>query len=195
MDVNPWNIDYVEKNFRGIQKCTSKICFGAFQWNAFPGGGAHLPCHVTSPTVYAKHSQTEKYVKQITVWGEISAHKVSSVFRNNRHNMYPSIQRSGFGSGWHLVRLLVMLTFGQMYPQDIWWPSVIPYQVIAAKNLILSLSVEKTKLVIFKLISSYVKNIKLKKSSGHGKIIDSPAWFLHHERPFTRVGNYLVVFV
>ena len=31
-------------------------------------------------------------------------------------------QRSGFGSGWHLVRLLVMLTFGQMYmpPKDIW---------------------------------------------------------------------------
>ena len=49
--------------------------------------------------------------------------------------------------------------------------------------------------VINELISSYAKNIKMKKSSGHGKIIDSPARLLHHERPFTREGNYLVLTV
>ena len=37
------------------------------------------------------------------------------------------------------------------------------------------------------------KNLKLKKSSGYGKIIDSTARLLHHKRPFTREGNYLVV--
>ena len=37
----------------------------------------------------------------------------------------------GFRSGWHLVRLLLRLTFGQMYPpaRDISWPSVIPLWV------------------------------------------------------------------
>ena len=30
-------------------------------------------------------------------------------------------------------------------PSDIYWPSVIPYQVIAMKNLMLSLFVEMTK--------------------------------------------------
>ena len=29
-----------------------------------PWGGAHLPCHVTSPTVKAKHSQSKKYVQK-----------------------------------------------------------------------------------------------------------------------------------
>ena len=60
MDLNPENIDYVKKMGGGWRmKCTAKICFGAFQSNAFPQGGAHLPCHVTSPSSYAKHSQTK----------------------------------------------------------------------------------------------------------------------------------------
>ena len=46
--------------------------------------------------------------------------------------------------------------------------------------------------VIFDLISSYAKNLKLKTSSAQGKIIDSSARRLLHERPFTREGNYLV---
>ena len=58
-------------------------------------------------------------------------------------------------------------------PQDIWWPSVIPYQVIAVENLILSSFVDTTKLKSY--LNSYHPMQKNKKSSGHGKIIDSPA--------------------
>ena len=28
-----------------------------------PGKGVHLPCHLTSPTIYSKHSQTKKSVE------------------------------------------------------------------------------------------------------------------------------------
>ena len=34
--------------------------------------------------------------------------------------------------------------------------------------------------------------LQLKKSSGHGKMIDPHVRLLHHKTPFTQEGNYLV---
>ena len=112
-----------------------------------PSPGVGLICNAMSLHLQSMPSiPRQKICKKITIWREISASKVSNMYRNNRHHMYPSTQRSGLGSGWHLVRLLVIMTFSQMYPQNIWWPSVIPYQVITVKSLILLLFVETTKL-------------------------------------------------
>ena len=68
----------------------------------------------------------QKYVK-ISILREISASKVSNVYRNNMDHMYPHQK----------IRLWVRLTFDQasghadlcsdVPPKDIWWPSVIPH--------------------------------------------------------------------
>ena len=57
MALNHLKIDYFEKNWGDRELNVLKKYFGTFQLNSF--WGAHLPCHVTSPTIYSKHSQTK----------------------------------------------------------------------------------------------------------------------------------------
>ena len=45
-------------------KCTSKIFLERFNEMPSLGVGVHLPWHVTSLTIYSKHSQTKKMCKK-----------------------------------------------------------------------------------------------------------------------------------
>ena len=59
---NSHKINDVEKMLLGGHRSihTAKMIFGPYQSNSSPWGkGAHLPCHITSPTIYEKHVQTK----------------------------------------------------------------------------------------------------------------------------------------
>ena len=71
MALNPTKIDYSENVFwRDRELMYFKNIFGAFQLHSFPGERINLACHVISPTIYSKHSQTKNMYK-ISILREI----------------------------------------------------------------------------------------------------------------------------
>ena len=62
MACNSYKINDVEKMFLGDTEVymLQKMIFRSYQLNSSAWGkGAHLPCHITSPTIFEKHLQTK----------------------------------------------------------------------------------------------------------------------------------------
>ena len=66
MASNSYKIHDVEKNVFGRYRSihTAKNDFEPYQWNASPWQkGAHLACHITTPMIDDKHTQTKNMCK------------------------------------------------------------------------------------------------------------------------------------
>ena len=74
------------------------------------------------PLVEISHGQVWYYFRQDDLWSDVPPQAETSCgqvcYNFGQANLWshvPLSQISGFGSGWHLVRLLVMLTFSYIH--------------------------------------------------------------------------------
>ena len=202
-------------------KCTAKNIFGAFQWNSCPRGRVHLPCpcHFThylcqafpdrkyvkninmkknTPLVETSHGQVWYYFEWADLWSDVppSPHErhlmdkfgtTSSRLTPDRDILWPCV--------WHLLSHrpdvpppLVETSHGHIwyYCEQADLQSEVPSHMRHQARF------------AFGQMSGEVNTMSdetpcLKKLSGHGKMIDPHGWLLHHKRPSTWEGNYLIV--
>ena len=159
----------------------------------------HLDLWSNVPPLETSHSQVCYYFRQNDLWLDVPP---------SRDILWPSVlwlwsdwhlvtctptQRSGFGSGSHLVRLLVMLTCGQMYPTktsggQVWYH-------IRSLQWKTSFCLYLLRQLNWSHIWAHIilcKKPKTEKVMWTWKDDWPPGWLLHHKRPFTWEGNYLV---